>query len=134
MEVAIREDVLVMWVGLAQTVIKVYIIIIHVPPSPGLSLSIIYVHNIGYSFQIEILQFAALCEPECQNGVCLSPGICSCSSGWGGFRCDRAECSPSCLYGDCTGPNQCTCQQGWGGQYCEQGTYSICLPNIRTII
>ena len=36
--------------------------------------------------------FPATCNPPCQNGgQCLSPGHCSCSSGWRGRRCEEGE-------------------------------------------
>lgn len=31
----------------------------------------------------------ALCVPACQNnGLCSSPGVCTCTNDWGGFRCE----------------------------------------------
>ena len=31
----------------------------------------------------------AVCEPECVNGVCVGPQICSCEPGYHGYKCEN---------------------------------------------
>ena len=36
--------------------------------------------------------YIAICVPSCSNGgTCTSPGVCRCTSGWSGSRCDDRE-------------------------------------------
>ena len=36
--------------------------------------------------------FIACCSPPCQNGgLCDTPGVCECSAGWNGSRCEQGE-------------------------------------------
>ena len=54
------------------------------------------------------------------NGTCVAPDTCSCSSGWGGFDCTVPICAVPCLHnGNCTLPDRCTCEFGWKGDQCE---------------
>ena len=39
-----------------------------------------------------IILFAAICEPDCENGgACKAPGYCQCAPGWRGQLCEERE-------------------------------------------
>jgi len=63
------------------------------------------------------------------NGTCIGPNTCRCSSGWTGSFCNIPVCEQSCNHhGNCTGPNQCTCERGWEGYDC---TIPMCAQECQ---
>ena len=34
---------------------------------------------------------AAICSPDCDNGNCTEPGVCSCDEGWNGTTCSDGK-------------------------------------------
>ena len=37
----------------------------------------------------KVFFFVAQCSQGCINGICTSPGVCSCYSGWSGYSCEK---------------------------------------------
>lgn len=63
------------------------------------------------------------------NGTCIAPNTCKCSTGWGGSNCNIPQCNITCNHnGNCTGPNQCTCEKGWKGYDC---TIPMCAQECQ---
>ena len=53
------------------------------------------------------------------NGTCVQPNVCKCSTGWTGYSCNIPLCDQICHHhGVCTGVNECTCERGWAGPTC----------------
>jgi|GEM_PF-449857 len=66
-----------------------------------------------------------VCDPECVNGDCTAPDLCSCDPGWSDALCDIPVCSQTCMHGNCTAPEICTCGTGWSGNDCST---PLCNP------
>ncbi|CAL4083178.1 unnamed protein product [Meganyctiphanes norvegica] len=69
----------------------------------------------------------ATCDPVClNNGTCVGPNQCQCSTGWYGQQCQHAICEQGCLHGKCESPGSCICSPGWTADQCQQ---PICEPD-----
>lgn len=54
------------------------------------------------------------------NGTCVAPNTCKCSTGWKGPDCRVPICTQTCHHnGNCTSPDICTCEKGWSGFDCQ---------------
>eukprot|EP01038_Epipyxis_sp_PR26KG_P004469 gene4469-6320_t len=69
-----------------------------------------------------IRAISATCTQICENnGTCVGPDTCKCSSGWTGIDCTKPICT-SGLCGTnkvCVGPNLCACKPGYSGTNCD---------------
>ena len=73
---------------------------------------------------------AVVCDPPCENGVCVSNDTCSCSEGYTGEICDEpivSECAENLCEngGTCTRTattSVCTCPDGYTGLLCQESS------------
>ena len=71
---------------------------------------------------------SVVCDPPCENGVCVQNDTCSCSEGFGGNTCaepDVRECEENICEngGTCkvVGVSTiCTCPEGYTGLLCQE--------------
>ena len=71
-----------------------------------------------------------VCDPPCQNGVCVQNDTCSCSEGYTGETCDEAverECEENLCEngGTCTvvaSSTICTCPEEYTGVLCQESS------------
>lgn len=82
------------------------------------------------------IQFnAVLCDPPCENGVCVANDTCSCSEGYTGETCDEpivSECAENLCEngGTCTRTattSVCSCPDGYTGLLCQESSMSLNL-------
>ena len=90
-----------------------------------------YYHNLlRYACTIILLFNAVVCDPPCENGVCVSNDTCSCSEGYTGDTCDEpivSECVENLCEngGTCTRmatTSVCTCPDGYTGLLCQESS------------
>lgn len=63
-----------------------------------------------------------ICDNKCSGqGRCVSPGKCSCFSGFNGTNCEQCIPSVGCLHGECRDgkPFTCKCKVGFTGNKCD---------------
>ena len=78
---------------------------------------------------------AVVCDPPCENGVCVQNDTCSCSEGFIGATCSDAivgECEVNLCEngGTCTlvGPSAvCSCREGRTDILCQDGMIIIII-------
>jgi len=81
------------------------------------------------------ISLPVVCDPPCDNGVCVSNDTCSCSEGYTGETCDEpivSECVENLCEngGTCTriaATSVCTCPDGYTGLLCQESTIE-CPP------
>lgn len=74
--------------------------------------------------------YAVVCDPPCENGVCVQNDSCSCSEGYTGAACSEAvigECVENLCEngGTCTrvgSSSVCNCVDGMTGLLCQESS------------
>ena len=76
-----------------------------------------------------------MCDPPCENGVCVSNDTCSCSEGYMGDICNEfvaSECAENLCEngGTCTRiatVSVCSCPDQFSGLLCNSMSFSVIL-------
>ncbi|GAA6070792.1 teneurin-2-like isoform X4, partial [Tachysurus ichikawai] len=85
-------------------------------------------HNRKKNLLEENVKTPELCAADCgSHGVCVG-GVCRCTDGWSGVRCEQEECKLHCGEHGVCHEGQCVCHQGWTGEHCNIDPITALIP------